>query len=367
MAKPSGKAASSWSQLLPPGSRLTFAAFMELALYHEHLGYYCRSARPFPAGPAGDFVTAPSLGPVFAGVLASALASLSQAVGQPLTFLDLGAGEGSLLRGLAQSFQEGLFRRAVAVERSPAGRQRLAAMCPWAEVVCALADAAPAEGPAVVVASEFYDAQPCHLVEQGPQGLEELYVTVDREGRLSWAKGAPSTPALASYLAKHGVALEVGQRAELRPQVEGLHRQLLAWAGREALVLVVDYGYPAGRLYNAKARRGGSLVGYRQHQLVREVLQAPGEVDITAHVNWDDLLAAAGGLGFQSRAPEPLALFLVRMGVLRAFPSKQEGSLPWEVKALLNPAGMGSELKVLAQGKGRIWEAFLQLVDGWRA
>ncbi|BCW93309.1 MAG: SAM-dependent methyltransferase [Thermoanaerobaculum sp.] len=352
--------------ILAPGQRVTFARFMELALYHPQLGYYARPRGAYPAGPEGDFVTAPTAHPLFAALWAEILAALRERRGQPLTFADLGAGDGRFLRNLAGFLDAQTVARLMAVEVSPAGREAMAASLPQVELAASLAELSPSEGPCVIFASELYDALPCHLLEGTEGGLCELYVEASEDGTLRLVADNPSTPELSAYLAAYGITLEAGQRAEVRLEARRFHQQVLAWAGSDAVVFVLDYGYPARSLYNPRARRGGSLTGYRQHRVVTDLLSHPGEVDITAHVNWDDLLAAGNDLGFGARPVEPLGLFLTRWGILElAGAGGKETSLPWEVRLLVHPAGMGSDLKVLVQGKGALWECWQEL-DGQR-
>jgi len=351
-----------WQELLPEGSAVPFARFMELALYHPELGYYCKPRKRYPAGPGGDFVTAPTAHPSFARTWARLFQALARRRGSALVLVELGAGDGSFLRPLLAASQGEVFQRVVAVEVSPAGRAALQALGA-VEVVADLGAASPPAGPVVVFASELYDALPFHLVRGGKGGeLEELFVDWE-DGALRFKPGPPSSPALATYLERHGVRLLPGQVAEVRLAAAPFHEHVLAWAGEEALVFVLDYGYPAATLYNPKLRRLGSLAGYKDQKPVADVLALPGEVDITAHVNWDDLHGAARKLHFATAAAEPLGLFLARWGILeearKGLPP--EAPTPWEVKALLAPAGMGSDLKVLVQGKGALWACWQEL------
>ncbi len=359
---------------------VTFADFMALALYHPRWGYYTRPRTGAgPVGAGGDFVTAPTASPLFAATLASLLRGVAGTLGQPLTFVDLAAGEGSLLQALAQQLdaEEGrVVGRWVAVEVAAWARHRLRRTAGGLEVVKHLARAPRPFGPVVLFASELYDALPVHRVvaeaHAGVLWLKEFYVEADEAtARLRLRLGEPSSQALGDYLASHGVALEDGQVAELRPQVRALHGDHLRWCGEDGLALVLDYGYQAHRLYNARARRGGTLVGYRRHRMVTEVLDAPGSTDITAHVNFDDLVRAAADAGWESSDLEPLGKFLVLHGALEFLPTARGRGGPlsareWvelaAAKRLLSPAGMGSDLKVLAQGRGRAWAAYQQLV-----
>jgi SAM-dependent MidA family methyltransferase len=128
------------------------------------------------------------------------------------------------------------------------------------------------------------------------------------------------------------------------------------------VVVILDYGYPARRLYNSRGRRGGSLVGYREHTLETDLLRDPGGQDLTAHVNWDDLEAVASSRGWGRVGVFSLAEFLVRAGIADAIDRAglgEEAELDaetimerQEIKRLLEPDGMGSDLKVLIIGRG---------------
>lgn len=349
---------SELARFLGPGKRLTFAQFMELALYHPTFGYYEGKAKTYPT--RRDFVTAPTLHAAFGTTLGTLVRELATTLGGNITVADVGAGDGSLLQAFVPLVSDGVVARLVAIERSSSGRALISRRCPKVEVGARAGQIKPPQGPCVVFASELYDAMPCHLVEQGEGQLLELYVEVRSDFSLAWVKDLPSTDELAHYLERFKIALLPGQRAEIRLQAEPFHGELLTWAGEEALVLVIDYGYPAKALYNPKGRFYGSLVGYRGQQLVFDVLKDSGEVDITAHVNWDDLLTAGRSLGFSEMSPEALGLFMVRWGLVDGNRHQGKGGIPSALKVLVHPAGMGSDLKVLAQGKGGLWQCFRQ-------
>jgi len=358
--------------------RITFAEFMELALYHPGAGYYTRRRTgPGPAGRAGDFLTAPTASPVFARTLAELLAQLSATADEALTFVELGSGEGILLEGVCEHLgprRANVLRRIVSVEAGEWARGRVAKRCKGAEVYAALGDAPWPDGPVVLFASEYYDALPVHRLaaraDASGVALVEYYVEHDGHGGLCWALGEPSAPELLAYLGEHGLALVHGQVAEIRPQARPVHASHLRWCGLDAVALILDYGHPGRRLYDPRARRGGSLTGYRAHTLVTDVLADPGEVDITAHVNFDDLENAAADAGWERGMIRPLGSFLTVHGALSFLPqgvatgqplSPEEWAHLSAAKRLLLPSGMGADLKVLAQGRGRAWQAYLQL------
>lgn len=342
------------------GGELGFQTYMELALYHPEHGYYSSERRPW--GRDGDYLTAPTASSWYGAVCAGLIGELADGVGGTVDLIDLAAGDGSFLASVldAAGSDGSPPVRAVAVERSARRREQISARLPGVEVW----DNPGRSGPFVVMhASELYDAMPVHRVEQTGDGLMELTVLVDGQ-KLGWGR-RPAAVEVASYLDSHGVELEVGQAAEINLEAEPYHRRLLDLAG-DGIVLVLDYGYPAARLYDPRGRRRGSLATYRRHELGRDVLEDPGERDLTAHVNWDDLRRAADSAGWSEIGLMPLAEFLVRAGLGRLLEARglgMEAELDaatvcarQEVKQLLDPEGMGSDLKMLVQGRGRLGE-----------
>ena len=353
------------SEIEERGGRVSFADFMELALYHPENGYY---SDPDPRyGREGDFMTAPTASSWYGRVMAHFLKELASLTGG-VTLVDLAAGDGSFLVTVGEALGENrrkVLGRVVGVERSPAMRCHAAArldnLC---HLVAQLDHAEPAVGPVVLHASELFDAFPVDRVIAGEGGLKELWVAVE-DGMLVWERH-PAPSALVSYFMGHGVRLAAGQVAEINRSAAAIHRAILEWAGSEALVLVLDYGYEARRLYDPRGRAQGSLACYHRHELSRDPLINPGRLDITAHVNWDDLRLPATDLDWQELGVWPLAEWLVRAGlpeVAEAHGLGMEADLDaktfaarQEIKRLLDPEGMGSDLKMLIQGKGRVGE-----------
>jgi len=358
--------------------RVTFAEFMRLALYHPDAGYYTRRRRRAgPAGPAGDFITAPTASPLFTRTIGTLVSELAAALGEAVTLVELGAGEGFGLAGILAATgwpARDRVRRVVAVEIGDWARRRLADRCPGVEAARALAERPRPGGPTVLFASELYDALPAHRVTAVVEGerrtLKEYFVEPAGGGRLRMSLHDASTPAIAAYLGDVNVTLEHGQVAELRPSLRSVHAEALAWCGHDGVALVVDYGHPARKLFDPRSRRHGSLIGYRRHAPVANVLKAPGTVDITAHVCFDDLERAAADVGWERGELRPLGSFLALHGGLRFLPRATASGEPlsprdWaelaEAKRLLVPDGMGSDLKVLAQGRGRAWLVYGKL------
>ncbi|MBI3744988.1 MAG: SAM-dependent methyltransferase, partial [Chloroflexi bacterium] len=185
---------------------MTFARYMELALYHPSHGYYASGGRG--PGRVADFLTAPESHPIFGWALAAQIEEVWGRLGRPAPFvvLEPGAGTGALAAGILGGLQRSgsalrdVIRYRIA-ERAPDRlrqvRERLAAV--GAGATLEEDDGAPLEG--VIVANEVLDALPVHRVAGGPDGsLLESFVTIDPAGRFVAVTGPPSTPALAARL-----------------------------------------------------------------------------------------------------------------------------------------------------------------------
>jgi SAM-dependent MidA family methyltransferase len=351
-------------EIVARGGEVFFDTFMELALYHPRHGYY-QSAMP-RYGREGDYLTAPTASPWYGTVLTGLLRRLGQQAG-PTRVVDAASGDGMLVARVLENLGIGardVVREVFSVEQSEPmrGRQidRLPTTSISVQVVGDITDIGPTSVPTVIHASELFDALPTARVVGGSAALEELTVAVG-EGGLEWGRRPPREE-VAQYFGRHDVVVEEGQIAEANLTAESTHRDLLSAAGSDGLSLVLDYGYDAHRLYDPRGRRGGSLSTYRRHELGRDPLQSPGEFDLTAHVNWDDLRNAARDADWIEIGLWPLAEFLIRSGLedeLEARGLGMEAALDaatvtarQEVKRLLDPEGMGSDLKMLVQAKG---------------
>jgi SAM-dependent MidA family methyltransferase len=351
-------------EIVARGGEVFFDTFMELALYHPRHGYY---SGPKPRyGREGDYLTAPSASSWYGTMLTRLLRQLGADAG-PGRLIDVASGDGMLVSRVLDTLGIGandVVDEILSVERSPSmrGRQldRLPTTSVSVQVIGAITDVGPSPVPTVIHASEFYDALPVARAIGGAEGLEELTVAIN-SGAMEWGRRRPREE-VEQYFARHGVSLEDGQVAEVNLAAESIHRDLLNAVGDDGLCLVLDYGYETSRLYDPRGRRGGSLSTFRRHELGRDPLSSPGEVDLTAHINWDDLRSAASAAGWQEIGLWPLAEFLVRAGVADELEERGLGveaeldaatvAERQEVKRLLDPEGMGSDLKMLVQAKG---------------
>ena len=346
------------------GGAVPFEDFMELSLYHPVHGYY--SAERVRYGRTGDYLTAPTSSEWYPRVVARLLTRL--AANSPVRWVDLASGDGAMIAAVSEGLGSRLsetISSMVSVERSAAMRRtqmdRFLEIGAEVEVLASL-DGMAHPGPTVLHASELFDALPVARVLESGGRVTESWVEVDGGG-LRW-QNRPPRDEVSAYFSRHGIELAEGQVAEANLRAEGTHRDLLRAAGRDGAVIVLDYGYEAHRLYDPRGRGSGSLTTFHRHELGRDPLLSPGEVDLTAHVNWDDLRMAATGEGWDEIGLWPLAEFLVRAGIAdelddRGFGMEAELNAATvtarqEIKRLLDPEGMGSDLKVLLQASGNM-------------
>jgi SAM-dependent MidA family methyltransferase len=325
---------------------ISFADFMEAALYDPEAGYYSRGA---PIGEGGDFVTSPSVSPAFAATLARRFADDASVLGGLLDFVEVGAGEGRFLAYFREALESDHpavagRTRLTAVERGRAAREKLSAL-----PVRVLANVEELPERSVVgwiFANELYDALPVARVRGATAGLEELRVGTDAD-RFVWVAEPAPAPWL-DRLARSGVTLEPGQVAEVRLLAAELHRRLARALTRGRLV-VFDYGHRARTLFHPLARPGGTLAAHRGGRRGGDPLERPGEQDLTAHVDWDELVSAGEAEGLESDGPIRQGRFLSEAGVFDF--ARDEGE-KWRAYRLVDPAGMGDEISVLVQSRG---------------
>jgi SAM-dependent MidA family methyltransferase len=303
---------------------MPFNQFMEAALYHPELGYYRRKRDPFGAG--GDFYTAEQIQPAFGILIAQRIRMLRQCMGDPedFTVVEIGAGRGEM----AEAFAE--FRYIPVDLGSGALPERIRG---------------------VIFSNEFFDALPVHAAIVRDGAARELRVAVE-SGAFTWMEAEPSREEVECYRKKYLGSLSDGQIFEVNLEaLASLDR--IAGALETGYVLTIDYGYTAREL--ARFPRG-TLLSYRRHRALDDVLNNPGEQDITAHVCFTALEQYGKHIGLETQTFEPLARTLLTAGepdqfakVLAADSPDEARRRSLQLKHLL--FGMGETFRTLLQKK----------------
>lgn len=347
------------AEIAAAGGALDFARYMELALYAPGLGYYSAGAAKF--GAAGDFITAPELGFVFARCLARALApTLRETRGD---ILELGPGSGALAAELLAELErlDALPGRYRLLERSADLRERQRSLirqrCPHLENLTEWLDAPPAQPwRGALVANEVVDALPVRRFALRADGLYSLAVGVDAGNRLVEREipaDAMLAGAVANALGERRERLPLPYKSEvcplLAPWFAEVTRSLEYGSAR-----FIDYGY-ARDAYYAPERHEGTLRCHYRHRAHDDPLLWPGLQDITAWVDFDALAESAAAAGFQCCANQTQARFLIEHDLdavftgayARAPDETAKYRLAHEVKQLTMPGEMGERFRVL--------------------
>lgn len=315
---------------------------MEEALYGEG-GYYNRQS--LAIGPAGDFVTGASYSELFGRATARLLERLGRVLGRPADLLEAGCGDGRHLGAVASSAPEGSRLW---------GWDRVRRPLPDGVGALANLDELPAPIEGLVFSYELFDALPVHrLVGRDDRSVGELWVVRGEDGRLAWDSGELSRPELADLLGSE--SLEPGQVADLAPGWVPLYRRLARSLGR-GLLVTCDYGYERPRLLDSRVRRHGTLAAYRRHRVHRDALSDLGAQDLTAHVDFTALREAGEAAGLETLAFTRQALWLSALGIFEGLAPEGEDAAELDLRQqaalLLDPEGMGEEIRVLVQARG---------------
>lgn len=321
---------------------LSFATFMELALYAPNLGYYNRADSHI--GEKGDFITAPTLSPIFAQCL-------SRSIQHPRNLLEIGAGTGQLafdlLSQLAQT--ENPPKQYLILEKSSQLRlkqQALLSKHPLSKIITWLDDW-PSEFEGTIIANEVLDAMPVHLFEATESGFDELCINWDGE-KLIW-QSVPASNHLLKALHDLNIDFATGYRSEINL---GLSTWLkdLSNTLKKGQVLLIDYGNPQNTYYHPH-RHHGTLRCFYQHRIHEDPLLWPGLQDITADVDFTAVAKAAKSEGLEVASLKSQANFLLDSGLAQIIQPLSNPEEQWKqsqaLKKLLEPNEMGERIKVL--------------------
>lgn len=342
---------------------LPFRDFVELALYHPEFGYYARPESP--VGREGDFITSPLLSPVFSFALGRLIDEFMSRSGDAVSqVVDIGCGDGALIGALAQGAggrESGVGERPCAffgVDRN-LGR---AQPHPGVTYATSLGDIPPAEA-RLIINNELFDALPfARLVQRGEE-LHELWVT-ERDGALDWTEHEADAR-YDEYLAERGIELDDGQFADVSLEWPVLYDDFCRFVQR-GLIVTFDYGLPQTKLFRGRMRRFGTAAAYSRHRVSRDLLVNPGEQDLTAHINFDDLRLTGERQGFVTRFFDIQAKFLLALGAAEHELLKPIGEVTVDnaedgiallearddARRLILPDGIGADIRVLVQERG---------------
>ena len=325
--------------------------YMELCLMHPQHGYYVSRD---PLGREGDFITAPEVSQMFGELLGLWSASVWKTIGSPtpLRLVELGPGRGTMMADALRALRvlPPLYQTLTVhlVEINPVLREKQQSTLSgvrsiaWHDSI----DEVP-EGPAIILANEYFDVLPIHQAVKRETGWHERVVEFDPSGNLVFAAAPEPLPRFEVLLPPLIRAAPVGAVFEWRPDME-LMKIASRVRDQDGAALIIDYGH-------VRSDAGDTFQAIARHSLT-DPLKAPGQADVTAHVDFQALSRAADDLGARVHGPVTQGEFLTRLGIEQralTLMSKASAEVSEDVSSALNRligggrGGMGSMFKVL--------------------
>ena len=340
-----------------PDYMISYADFIQAALYHPAKGYYTRNQQKI--GPGGDFITTSNVSSVFGETVAKWYAEQSDILGLPPAVCEFGGGSGKFAKAFLDAWKrissEPVTYRLIESSSYHRSLQK--------EVLSGYEGVIIQESPdsmesfkGLLFSNELFDALPVHVIKKNESELFEVMVTY--AGNMFMECEVPlSNPDIWLYLRKFGLELEEGQRIEIPLAMEGMIEKMAGLLSK-GLMMTVDYGY-TNEEWRLPSRRDGSLRGYASHRMLKNVLQAPGCIDITSHVHFDALIAAGEEYGLRLLDKVRQDEFFLASGLIgeldgaaSADPFSPAARKVRAVKSLILPGGISSFFHVIVQGKG---------------
>lgn len=345
---------------------IPFSRYMQICLYDPSSGYYSRHAEQF--GKTGDFYTSSDVHAVFGRLLARQFDEIWWALDCPseIEILELGPGRGLFARDVLdwskKKFPEFFAALTYTLqESSPAlrakvqenlnehvGSSKAKVLEGKPSVQCRTL---ATETPLIVFANEFFDALPVEIVSV--QG--KLHIAIENNRlREIWS---PPTAEELEFLDRYAVHPEGQERIEV-PMVAQEWVRKIANSIHRGVLLIVDYGYLRSEQLTGVHR--GTLMAYRNHSVSPDPYQAPGEQDLTAHVNFTALAAACEVAGMQCEKLRTQSQFLMGIGERNEFADafedcrilQEQAKVALQLKHLIAPEGMGETFRVMVASRG---------------
>ena len=339
------------------GGRISFARYMELALYAPGLGYYSGGCQKI--GAAGDFITAPEISSMFSACLANQIRQVlaGLAVSDKACVLEVGAGSGRMAADLLISLERNnaLPAQYMILELSAELKQRqnetIRRLVPHLIDRVVWIDRLPDTGfCGVVVANELLDAMPVHKFIVQEKEIRECYVTWVKD-HLEWEVGDLSTADIEPHLADFRAEFIEGYTSEVNLAAS-------AWINtiggllKSGVILMIDYGYPRHEYYHPQ-RISGTLRCHYQHRAHDDPFLYPGLQDITAHIDFTALAESAVEADLEISGYTTQAHFLIDCGLggiaedRYSQDIKQQLIISQQIKKLTLPSEMGEVVKVM--------------------
>jgi SAM-dependent MidA family methyltransferase len=340
-----------------PINLISYAEYMGAVLYHSELGYYMKNTEKI--GPNGDFITTSNISDIFGRMMAKWFATIMEKNKLAPVFCEIGAGNGRFAKAFLQEWEETVKVPLTyfIVESSPYHRKlQRELLNQYSEVIQVetLAEITSFEG--MIFSNELFDALPVHVIEKDHGEVYEIMIGI-RDEELYEEKVLLSNKNMISFLQENQINLNEKQRMEI-PVAMGDMLQDISDTLLKGFVVTVDYGYTREE-WMEPARQNGSLRGYYQHKMIDNVLENPGEMDITSHIHFDWLMKKGEQLNLNVVVKNRQDEFLLKTGILKELenhydpnPFSEVSKRNRAIRSLIMPSSMSSYFHVLIQQKG---------------
>ena len=341
--------------------KITFAEFMQTVLYHPKYGYYNSDTER--VGRFGDYYTSPTVHRIFGELIAKQLEEMWRIMGGgSFTVVEMGAHRGWLCHDIIRCVKEEYPRfytnfYYIIVETNPYARKRQQLLLDsihlrngnvsWHTYTENGFSFDKIRG--CFLSNEFVDVLPVHRLKVKKGVLKEIYVGYN-DSNFYQIYDELSTQELKSYFKTHQIGLKEGQEYELNLDAVAWLRHISEKLSK-GFVITIDYGDTTEGIYQGNDN-AGTLRCYYKHTVNRNYYERLGEQDITAHVDFTNLINAGRAVGLEVTGFVKQSHYLMSLGILeRLNNTNNDIETILKVKNLFHPEGMGDVFKVLIQHK----------------
>lgn len=341
-----------------PDRMISYADYIGAALYHPEKGYYMKKNQKI--GKTGDFYTTSNVSNIYGYLLGKWFAAAAEKLGLEPSVMEIGGGSGRFARDFVQGWTElsDLVLTYYLVEVSPYHREVQAELVSGLSQVkivqiSSVEEAGMKEG--LVFSNELFDAFPVHVVEKKDGVVFEVFVAYENDQFIE-KKQPLMNEGIIAYMHEQGIELVDSQRIEVPLAMEPFIKSIADHL-EKGIMLSADYGY-SNKEWQNPAHRNGSLRGYYQHQMYHDILQNPGDMDITSHVHFDALIAQGEKYGLQFFQKKRQDEFLISIGILDELkdhfdsnPFSEASKRNRAIRSLILPGSISQSFEIIIQGK----------------
>ncbi|NRD80744.1 SAM-dependent methyltransferase [Bacillus sp. BRMEA1] len=339
-----------------PSKLISYADFIEAALYHPVHGYYMKERQKI--GRQGDFITTSNISDLYGRQVAKWFSYLCENMSLPPVFCEIGGGTGRFAQAFLHEWADlkDTPLQYYIVETSPYHRKLQEDLkCQFPAIVNleSIEELKDFEG--MIFSNELFDALPVHVIQKQDGSLFEVMIGIENE-TLFELKVPLTNPDILNFLEESNLVLNDEQRIEVPIAMEKM-LQAISGALTKGMVVTVDYGYTFEE-WKHPARRKGSLRGYYQQQMIENILKYPGEMDITSHIHLDYLLNKGEQVNLAFLAKMRQDEFLLKTGILKELeshfdpnPFSEVSKRNRSIRSLIMPDGISSYFQIVIQQK----------------